>query len=133
MIHYLRVIAFSALFAIIMPGASSAQDLPIPQEWSTYYAWFLIKNEEYIPSSPPEEAAVNAAHIQYQLLLQETGQSVVAGGLGPGSGSQIVGLTILRASSLSEAQSIACGDPAVISGRYIALVREWWVPSGKLP
>lgn len=113
------------------PG--SAGDLPIPEEWSTLYAWFLVANAEYEPRAEDEERAITAAHIQYQLRLQADGRAIAGGGLGAGPGESIVGLTILRVESLAAAQALADADPAVEAGRLVARVREWWVPAERLP
>jgi len=117
----------------LAPAGGAAEDLPIPESWSTHYVWFLVTNPEYAPSSKDQESALTAAHIQYQLRLQEDGRAIVAGGLGEGPGESIVGLTVLRAESLAEAQAIADADPVVKAGRLLAWVREWWVPSQRLP
>ncbi len=113
--------------------SGAAQDLPIPEEWSTHYAWFLVVNPEYVSADKEGEGAITAAHIQYQLHLQENGVAIAAGGLGEGPGESIVGLTLLRAESLAGAKEIAAADPAVEAGRLIAWVREWWVPAERLP
>jgi uncharacterized protein YciI len=127
------LMAVGALLAGFISTDCRAQGLPIPEEWDTCYAWFLVSNPDYLPASPDEEKALTSAHIQYQLRLQEAEQAIVAGGLGKGPDESIVGLTILRAESLAEAQSIADGDPAVRAGRLVSWVREWWVPAGRLP
>lgn len=117
----------------LLATSGAAQDLPIPDEWSTHYVWFLVANPEYSPAAPDAESAVTAAHIQYQLRLQERGVAIAAGGLGEGPGESIIGLTILRTESLAEAKAIAAADPAVEAGRLEAWVREWWVPAESLP
>jgi len=122
-----------ALIATFVSVDCRTQELPIPEEWETHYAWFLVANPDYHPASRDEEQALTSAHIQYQLRLQETDQAIVAGGLGKGPDESIVGLTILRAESLAEAEAIAGDDPAVRAGRLVSWVREWWVPAGRLP
>ena len=119
--------------ASILPHPACAQDIAVPQEWSTHFAWFLVANPEYSPVSKSADSAVTAAHIQYQLRLQRDGKAIVAGGLGAGPGEHIIGLTILRAGSRAEAQAVADADPAVRAGRFVAWVREWWVPTERLP
>jgi len=121
------------LCACLVPLHGATQELPIPQEWSTYYAWFLVASPEYSRGSDDEERTITAAHIQYQLRLQEKGVAIAAGGLGEGPGDSIIGLTILRADSLADAKAIAAADPAVEAGRLQAWVREWWVPAERLP
>lgn len=122
---------------LLLPSAAAvyaqAGDLPLPQEWETHYVWFLVANPEHVPGTPDEEKALTARHIQYQLHLQESGKAIVGGGLGPGWEKSLIGVTILRADSLAEAQAIADADPATAAGRFQAQVREWWVPAGRLP
>jgi uncharacterized protein YciI len=124
----LALIAWAAV-----PAAAGDGDLPLPDAWSTHYAWFLLANPAYCPGSKEAEAAITAAHIQYQLRLQAEGCAIAAGGLGPGPDGSIVGLTLLRASSLEEARAMAEADPAVRAGRLRAHVRAWWVPAERLP
>ncbi len=108
------------------------QDYPLPTEWSTHYVWFLNANPDYVRGSDEVESTLTAAHIQYQLGLNADGKAIAAGGFAPVSGDKAVGLTILRAESLAEAQALADADPAVQAGRLLALVREWWVPTDQL-
>jgi uncharacterized protein YciI len=133
MIHRVLPTVICFLFASFVPMESGAQDIPIPEKWDTHFVWFLVANPEYQPTSQDEESALTSAHIQYQLRLQETNESIVAGGLGKGPDESIVGIAILRADSLAEAQAIASADPAVRAGRFVSWVREWWVPAGRLP
>ncbi len=112
---------------------AASPDIPLPEEWSTFFVCFLVANPEYSPGPPEEERSITAGHIQYQLRIQESGRAVVSGGLGEGPNASIVGLTILRAETLAEAQEIADADPAVRAGRLLAQVREWWVPADRLP
>ncbi len=113
-------------------GMSQGQDLPVPVEFSTLLAWFLVVNPDYEPESQFADSTISAGHIQYQLRLVKDGKSIVGGGLGPISGDMTVGLTILRASTKEEAQALAEADPAVRAGRLIVVVREWWVPSEQM-
>ena len=114
-------------------SSAVSQDLPLPKEWETVYACFLGANLDYVAGTADQESALTMAHMQYQLRLQADGKAVAAGGIGQGQGADmIIGLTIIRAASLSEAQALANDDPAVKAGRLHAWVREWWVPAGKL-
>jgi uncharacterized protein YciI len=122
-----------ALMATLLPGRPAAQDLPIPTQWRTHFATLLVANPDYAPESEQAERALTAAHIQYQLRLQKEGRAIAAGGLAPMTGDPLIGLTILRAGTRDEAQAIADADPAVRAGRFLARVREWWVPAGQLP
>ncbi len=114
-------------------GTAQEAELPVPTEWTTHYAWFLVANPDHRPTSHRADSVLTAAHIQYQLRLQRDGQAIVAGGFGPGEDDRLIGLTILRAPDLDSARALAEADPAVRAGRLLARVREWWVPSGRLP
>lgn len=125
--------ALLLLLPLRAAGQGEPAHLPVPAEWETFYAWFLVPNPSYAAGSADEEAALQQAHIQYQLRLQERGVAVTAGGFGQGEGPDAAGMTILRAASLDAAREIAAGDPAVRAGNLLARVREWWVPTGGLP
>ena len=66
----------------LLPVAAAAQDLPMPTDWDTVYAWFLVANPEHVRGDDAHEAAVTHDHIQYQLRLQQDGLAVAGGGLG---------------------------------------------------
>lgn len=117
----------------LLPAATAAEDLPMPTVWDTVYAWFLVANPEHVRGDDAHEAAVTHDHIQYQLRLQVDGLAVAGGGLGAGGHPEIIGLTLLRAGSLESARALAAADPAVKDGRFTSLVREWWIPGGRLP
>jgi hypothetical protein len=131
------VLATLSLAGLVVAGLCASADpsgrLPIPEAWSTHYACFLVANPAYVPGSQASEAELTAAHIQYQLGLQEEGHAIAAGGLGNGLEERIIGLTVVRAGTLDEARALADADPAVRAGRLRVWVREWWVPTKYLP
>jgi len=43
------------LVAAIAPREVRAQDLPVPTEWRTHYAWFLVADPDYVPRSKSAE------------------------------------------------------------------------------
>lgn len=108
--------------------------LALPTEWETYYVAFLRP-----PLAPPQERepealrALMGAHIQYQLRLQESGRAVAAGGVAADSTASLIGITLLCAGSLEEAEGWARADPAVVAGHFDVEVRTWYVPAGRLP
>lgn len=133
MIRPVLMILLPALMAAPALAAGPQEAIPLPGSWSTVYVCFLVVNPEYDAGTPEEEKAITTAHIQYQLRLQRDGRAIAAGGLGPGSQESIVGMTLLRGESLEQATEVAGNDPAVRAGRLNILVREWWVPEGRLP
>jgi uncharacterized protein YciI len=122
-----------AVLSLLVPRDAAAQDIPMPTEWSTHYAWFLVANPAYVSQGEEAEAALTNAHIQYQLHLHAQGHAIVAGGFAPLPGDPVIGLTVLRAATPEEAQALADADPAVRAGRLLARVRVWWVPTEQLP
>ena len=109
----------------------SGPAIALPTQWSTYYVVLLKKG----PSSGNEPSAESSQtlmneHIQYQLRLQQSGQALAGGGFKP-LGDDVVGMTLLRAESLAEAERLARADPAVAAGRFSAVVYEWYVPAGR--
>jgi uncharacterized protein YciI len=130
--HPARFFLLAGALLLLAPAAS-AQDLPLPAEWSTHYAWFLVADPGYRASSRAADSVVTHDHIQYQLRLQAEGRAIASGGFAPLEGDAVIGMTILRAGSREEAVRIAEADPAVVAGRLVARVREWWVPTERLP
>jgi uncharacterized protein len=126
------------LFGILLLGTPSLRaqqpvdTLPHPAAWSTYFMVFLHDGPQTQDRSPAAARALQG-HIQYQLRLQADGHAVAAGGLGPATGTDLAGLTVLRVASLEEAVRLAENDPAVRFGRFRAVVRPWYVPRGLLP
>ncbi len=115
-----------------MNAQEPADTLPHPAAWSTYFMVFLHDGLQAQDRSPAAARALQG-HIQYQLRLHADGHAIAAGGLGPATGTDLIGLTVLRVSTLEEAVRLAGNDPAVLFGRFRAVVRPWYVPSGLLP
>jgi uncharacterized protein YciI len=109
-----------------------ADTLPHPAAWSTYFMVFLHDGPQTRDRSPAASRALQG-HIQYQLRLQADGHAIAAGGLGPATGTDLAGLVVLRVARLEDAVRLAENDPAVRFGRFRAVVRPWYVPSGLLP
>jgi len=99
MFHRTLALAAVLFTASLVSHPTRAQDIAIPRQWSTHFAWLLVANPEYSPISKSADSALTAAHVQYRLRLQTDGHAIVAGGLGDGPGEHIIGLTILRAGS----------------------------------
>ncbi len=127
----LCVIVFACLFAT---SHAVTQDLPLPKEWQTLYVCFLGANLNYTAGTAEAETALTMAHMQYQLRLEADGKAIAAGGIGRGTGVDlVVGMTLLRASSMEEALTWANDDPAVRAGRLQVFIREWRIPADRLP
>ncbi len=126
-----------AVLAMVFPTMSFASPLgsatlPLPSEWQTLYAAFQTP----LSGGPAlnEEALklLDMLHIQYQLRLQADGRAVAGGGFGDGTGEGPVGMTLLCADSLADAKALAEADPAVQFGQRRVVVREWYVPAGRV-
>ncbi len=138
---YFRFLVAALLAALIFfptearaqeePAADSA--IPLPTEWDTYYVVLLKEGPAYgAKLSTDSLRSLMNRHIQYQLRLQKSGDAVAGGGFG-GAKDGVIGMTLLRAASLDEAERLAGADPAVEAGRFSAVVYEWYVPGGRLP
>lgn len=133
---FLLTLFFLAVPAWAQEVAPTSADslLALPTEWETYYVAFLRPPSGPAPALEPEaHRALMEAHIQYQLRLRESGQAVAAGGVAADSASSLIGITLLRAGSLAEAEGWAQADPAVVAGHFDVEVRAWYVPAGRLP
>lgn len=129
----LAVLPLLSQMARAQNDPSAESKIELPTEWSTYYV-VLLKDG---PVSADELgadtlAAIMNSHIQYQLRLQEFGDALAGGGFGQ-STDGVIGMTLLRAPSLEEAERVAGEDPAVAAGRLEPVVYEWYVPAGLLP
>lgn len=131
--------ALSAFFCLLLtaPAQAYLQDVggtvfEMPTDWDTLYVVLLSEGPDYNDNSEPDKTqAIMYQHIQYQLGLQDSGEALAGGGFSEASDGMI-GLTLLRANSLEDAQRIANQDPAVLAGRFKATVKAWYVPDGRL-
>jgi uncharacterized protein YciI len=77
--------------------------------------------------------AVLPQHLEYMIGLEKSGVLFASGPLTTAKGQPAGdGLTILRATSAEEAQTIASADPFVANGLRTFEVREWTVMEGSL-
>ncbi|RUO19973.1 hypothetical protein CWE08_08635 [Aliidiomarina iranensis] len=126
---------FLMLVLLSFPIAGKAENqkpIELPTEWDSYYVVLVKQGPNFAELQGSEGLrALMFAHIQYQLGLQKDGIALSAGGFAEAK-EGIAGLTILRASSLEEAEQIAHADPAVKAGRFAVVVYQWYVPGGSL-
>jgi uncharacterized protein YciI len=101
---------------------------PIPTVWDTSYIVLLEANRDYREDAGTQ--SIMQAHFQYQLRLIADGQTIRGGPLVPEQGNALVGVTVLRAGSMAEAEALAAADPAVAAGVFVARVRPWTTPAG---
>lgn len=75
-------------------------------------------------TSTDEMDRVHRQHLAYAPSLLESGKAIIAGQLS--DGTEVVGVSILRAQSAEEAKSWAEADPAVKAGYLIVEMHPWW-------
>lgn len=71
-------------------------------------------------------------HLLYMIDLEKSGTLFLSGPLYEKTGATIGGVTVVRASSFEEAESIASSDPFVLAGYRIPTVRRWVVNEGRV-
>src|SRR6478672_7647803 len=101
--------------------ASRAQSvLPRPEDLETYYVCFLFPGPNHSEDLRENEAGPELLqmHVSHVWSSQHGDGPAIAGGplVADGSPALPVGMSILRANSLTEAQRLAAIDPAVVTG-----------------
>jgi uncharacterized protein YciI len=97
----------------------------------------MLKKKLYVVLSTPIEGGQEKlvahlpAHLEYMIANEKQGIVFASGPLSEQDGGQKGrGLTVLRAASRAEAESIAARDPFVVNGIRTFEVREWTVMEG---
>jgi uncharacterized protein YciI len=86
-------------------------------------------NPDYRPTPDHPVQSTLQSHFQYQLRLIADGHTLRGGPLVQAAEAPLVGITLLRAASLADAEAIAGADPAVAAGLFRASVRTWTTPA----
>ena len=82
---------------------------------------------------PEEELdAIQERHVAYQEQLREDGKIAAAGPFSDQPDESWRGLTVY-VTPLDEARTLAAADPAVVAGRLVVDVFQWWTPKGVAP
>lgn len=89
--------------------------------------WVVITKDV---ASPEEVRALSAAHIQYQISLEERGIMFGAGGLRKPDGTRVAGQIVIRAKDEAEARAIADADPRHKAGVRTYELFEWSMNEG---
>jgi len=85
------------------------------------------------PDLPEEELdAIQERHVAYQQQLRKSGKIAAAGPFSEQPDESWRGLT-MYVTSLEEARTLAAADPAVVAGRLVVDVFQWWTPRGESP
>lgn len=115
-----------------MEQANAAEEqFEIPQDMIVYYLRILKRGPVWTPEETPEIERLQAAHLAYGQKLREAGKLILNGPVI--DGGDLRGVSVLRVSSLEEAQALADGDPSVKAGRLISELHPWMVHRGILP
>lgn len=102
---------------------------------AVYYIYLLKKGPRWSPDSTPEIDALQEAHMANLRRLGQEGKLVLNGPLLDSFqlSGEIRGIGVLKAQSLSEAESWISTDPMVKIGRLVFELHTWMVGRGVLP
>ena len=102
---------------------------------AVYYIYLLKKGPGWSPDSTPEIDALQEAHMANLRRLGQEGKLVLNGPLLDSFqlSGEIRGIGVLKAQSLSEAESWISTDPMVKIGRLVFELHTWMVGRGVLP
>ncbi|WP_299657279.1 YciI family protein [uncultured Tateyamaria sp.] len=87
------------------------------------------------PAKSPEEIkAVLPDHLDYIAGLERSGKLAFAGPMSDETGEHMqgMGMLVLRADSLEDAQALAEGDPMHKSGARSFVLRRWMINEGSI-
>jgi len=114
---------------------AEANEMARSMDMAIYYVYLLKKGPTWSPDSTPEIAALQEAHLNNLRRLREEGKLVLNGPLLDSFqlSSEIRGIGVLKAESLTEAQEWISTDPMVKVGRLVVELHAWMVPKGILP
>lgn len=102
---------------------------------AVYYIYLLKKGPNWSPDSTAEIDALQEAHMANLRRLGQEGKLVLNGPLLDSFqlSGEIRGIGVLKAQSLSEAESWISTDPMVKIGRLVFELHTWMVGRGVLP
>jgi uncharacterized protein YciI len=121
------------------PQVSDVQPfLPRPEDLETVYVAFLYPGPSYAgaDADSAEHQRLIQTHAAHVWNSQHGDGPVVAGGpLRPDPGELDLpkGMSVLRATSLTQARHLAAIDPAVVTGHFRAVVVPWLIAPGRFP
>jgi uncharacterized protein YciI len=114
------------------PPASAAAQTP-PPGMTTYYVALLRRGPKWVATITPEVNQVLEGHQAHVRRLASDGKLLLGGPFLDQSGATaLVGMFLLQAGSLSEAQQLVDSDPAVQAGRFVSEVLPWVGPKSLL-
>lgn len=102
-----------------------------PENLEHFFVVLLRRGPNYTAENSPETDALQRAHLAHLWSQHESGKLVVMGPVL--DDGDIRGLSLYRAESAEEIQTLAAEDPAVKSGRFVIEVHPWMTHRGILP
>jgi uncharacterized protein len=75
---------------------------------------------------------IQAEHLAFHARLRASGEVVTNGPLIDQPDVMLRGLTFYRVGSLAAARALAEQDPAVVAGRLVVEVMQWWCQAGTM-
>ena len=118
------------LIALAVSLVGSARVRAEESKMTTVYLVLLKKGPAWTAEETPETKAIQKAHMEGIDKLWRAGKLIVAG---PTEDSDLRGIFVFKAASISEAKMLAASDPAVQAKRLVATVYPWWVDERALP
>jgi uncharacterized protein YciI len=100
-------------------------------ETETYVIAFLRKGPVWTGVESPELSERQARHLDFLSGLRESGKALVSGPI-LDSPDNLRGITILKTSSVEEAQQWMAEDPHVRVGHLVVDFLTWMVRKGEL-
>ena len=116
---------------MIEDSNAAEEQFEVPQGMTVYYLRLLKRGPLWTPDETPEVERLQAAHMAYAQKLRNAGKSIINGPVI--DGGDLRGVSILRASSLEEAQALSDADPSVQAGRLVSELHPWMTHRGILP
>ena len=121
------MIALLAAGALTASAEEPAAPAP-PPDMAVYYLALLHRGSAWTPEQTPEVKRVLEGHMANIRRLTAEGKMILAGPFD--DDSDLLGLFLLQAASLKEAQELCDSDPAVKAGRLRVELHPWWGPKG---
>jgi uncharacterized protein len=109
-------VAFLLAFALSVQAPAQQQE----QRASQLFLFLFSPGPGWRAGVPMRQQDLRA-HGQYHAELARTGRSVAGGGYVGMDG----GLAIVRAGTIEEARAMLAADPAIVSGVFVAELRQW--------
>ena len=111
----------SLLLALMLAGAQAPAQAAPPAAPQRQLFLFLFRPGPACQAGVPMRQQNLREHGAYHARLVREGRSVAGGGYVGEDG----GMAIVRAADLAEARAMLAADPAIVSGVFVAELRQW--------